>query len=519
MFVNQNLLDQQRRNTSISENILDDNNTRSRIKLKNFLDSQIHNTENFIINSNISNNSKNPNYSHSTSRKESRQRKVHKKLSDLYSRISGTVINKTTQIEEYYEHFFYSKFFHFECANFLFSLISIILGVTHYELTYNHSTENQGSHFDVLLYFSSLFSIFLWLNLIFYEITILEYKKKIKIYISTENIFTSGRWINLSINIILSFIHPNPIFINKNVTLFNDYFQIYVTRSINSFLTIFSLLRFHFILRFTVFLSDWMCPDTNSICKKYKFNTNVLFSIKSMLQRTPLIIYPSVSISFLFIFTFCIRVLERGITFPNQDFNSYFNSLWYLLMTMTSVGYGDFSVRSNEARIVAIFACLFGSFLTSLLLLTLTNYFNHKKSEVFMFKSLQRVKMIDNNSERAKEVVVQFMRSIRGRKNQGKSGKKFLNILNNESLKKLQDEKINMLIDSVNKFQESSDRINQAQIYDNKLSDIRNGINYLEKEYSKILESDEKLEKELKILHENLKILFEDQISKEDQEK
>jgi hypothetical protein len=521
MFINHNIIDKQRRNSLIGENVLDDSNIRTRNKLKKFLESQTQNSEDFIINP-ISNLDKKSSYFYSTSRKNSRQNKVQKKFSNLYTRLSGTVINKTTKIEEYYEKFYYSKFLHFECVNFLFSFISIIIGVTHYEFSYDYSleddTEDQERHFDILLYFSSLFSIFLWINLILYEITVLEYKKKIKTYISTESIFTSGRWKNLSMNILLSLIHPNPIFINYKISLLNNFNQIYVTKSINSFLTMISLIRFYFILRFTVFLSDWMSPETSSLCTKYKFNTNVLFSIKSMLQRTPLIIYPTVSLCFLFIFSFCIRVLEKGIVFANQDYNNYFNIIWYLLITMLGVGYGDYSVRSSEGRIIAMLACLFGSFLTSLLLLTLTNYFNLKKSEVFMYKLSQRVKMMDNNSERAKNVIGQFMKNKSKGNIKRKNEPIKIKFLNNKPLKEMQDSKINFLIDSVKKFGESSDLLNQAQIYDNKFFDIRNGINYLEKQYSKILESDETLEIELKNLCENLKILYEEELCTEDNE-
>jgi hypothetical protein len=164
-------------------------------------------------------------------------------------------------------------------------------------------------------------------------------------------------------------------------------------------------------------------------------------------------------------------------------------------------------------------ALLFGNFLTSLLLLTLTNYFSLKKSEVFMHKLIQRVKLMDKNSERAKHVIFQFMKNKSKNNNQRKDGPIKIKFLNNIPLKKLKESKINMLIDSVKKFGESSELLNQAQIYDSKLFDIRNGVNYLEKHYSKILKSDQNLEIELKNLYENLKILYEEELSMEDKEK
>ncbi len=136
-----------------------------------------------------------------------------------------------------------------------------------------------------------------------------------------------------------------------------------------------------------------------------------------------------------------------------------------------------------------------------------------------MHKLIQRVKLMDKNSERAKHVIFQFMKNKSKNNNQRKDGPIKIKFLNNIPLKKLKESKINMLIDSVKKFGESSELLNQAQIYDSKLFDIRNGVNYLEKHYSKILKSDQNLEIELKNLYENLKILYEEELSMEDKEK
>jgi hypothetical protein len=166
---------------------------------------------------------------------------------------------------------------------------------------------------------------------------------------------------------------------------------------------------------------------------------------------------------------------------------------------MSTVGYGDFSVRTNEARVVAMCACIFGSFLTSLLLLSLTNYFNHTKSEIFMFRLLERVEMLDRNSSKAKKLISAFMNlmSRSGRSGRARNGEDG-------------DASERKFVGSVNQFQESSDKINQAQVINNEISMLGNGISYLQEEYTKVFKNDEKLLKELKGIYDKLKHIYQE---------
>jgi hypothetical protein len=483
MFVNQKILDDRRSPFNGGK----DSNSLTRSKLRKFLSSR---------NVTDDNDENQVNIPESNSNKERKKDKIQRKLTHLYSKVTGGVINKNSRVDEYFDNFFYKKFFHFESINAMISLISIAISVTHYELSYGLS---DPSEYSVLLYFSTLFSIFLWVNLIFYEMSILEYKKQTRCVMRSESIFSSGQWLNLTKNLIIAFFHPNFIVEDSTFTLHNDWNNKEIERTVNTLLTMGILMRFHFIIRFFVFLSGWMRPDTNSICKKFHFNTNALFSIKSLLQETPLLIYPIVSLCFLFIFTFCIRAFERGVTLASQDYNNYFNALWYVLITMSTVGYGDFSVRTNEARVVAMCACIFGSFLTSLLLLSLTNYFNHTKSEIFMFRLLERVEMLDRNSSKAKKLISAFMNlmSRSGRSGTARNGEDG-------------DASERKFVGSVNQFQESSDKINQAQVINNEISMLGNGISYLQEEYTKVFKNDEKLLKELKGIYDKLKHIYQE---------
>jgi len=46
--------------------------------------------------------------------------------------------------------------------------------------------------------------------------------------------------------------------------------------------------------------------------------------------------------------------------------------MWCVIITMATVGYGDFVPHTHLGRIVAVLACIWGNFLISLMVISLT---------------------------------------------------------------------------------------------------------------------------------------------------
>jgi potassium intermediate/small conductance calcium-activated channel subfamily N protein 2 len=56
----------------------------------------------------------------------------------------------------------------------------------------------------------------------------------------------------------------------------------------------------------------------------------------------------------------------------NFDWTYLWNSMWCTVITMTTVGYGDFYPRTHLGRCIAILACLLGNVMISLMVVSLT---------------------------------------------------------------------------------------------------------------------------------------------------
>ena len=55
--------------------------------------------------------------------------------------------------------------------------------------------------------------------------------------------------------------------------------------------------------------------------------------------------------------------------------DSYFNALWLIVITLTTVGYGDVSPCTFPGRVIAMISALWGAFLISILVLTVSSVF------------------------------------------------------------------------------------------------------------------------------------------------
>ena len=72
---------------------------------------------------------------------------------------------------------------------------------------------------------------------------------------------------------------------------------------------------------------------------------------------------------------------EEDLTFYNFDYFS--SSLWFVIITMSSVGYGGVIASTPVGRGITLFTTLVGAFLLSLLVAIITDWFimSERKAE------------------------------------------------------------------------------------------------------------------------------------------
>ena len=111
---------------------------------------------------------------------------------------------------------------------------------------------------------------------------------------------------------------------------------------------------------------------------------------------------------FLLIFWFgeAVRICENPLTrvVPDMPFN-YINSMWTVVLTMTTVGYGDIYPRTTLGRLVIFFCSIFGVIVISLIVVTVQNSLEMTNVESKAYTVIKKIQLTQTMRDRAAMVI------------------------------------------------------------------------------------------------------------------
>jgi voltage-gated potassium channel len=88
---------------------------------------------------------------------------------------------------------------------------------------------------------------------------------------------------------------------------------------------------------------------------------------------------------------YLLRVFER-IAYNNSGqkvFDSYFTSIWNVVITMTTVGYGDIASISVFGRLISMINAIWGAFIISMLVASIGKIFTPTDNQA---KAIEEIK-------------------------------------------------------------------------------------------------------------------------------
>ena len=207
---------------------------------------------------------------------------------------------------------------------------------------------------------------------------------------------------------------PNPFYERYIITQTiseNAYFQVY---HLNDFLLIFMFFRLFFCYRTAINYSVYTDAYSLKIYKQYGFTAGVFFAIKVKMMMRPgwLVLYDF--LSQILVMSFILRLVE----FPYDEkkalddkyvdlpLNHYLNSLWLIIMTITTVGYGDISPNTVLGRMIAVISAMWGAILISLIVVVTVKLFDLSKKEE---QALSHIKMSHSAAKSIKVSIKYFI--------------------------------------------------------------------------------------------------------------
>jgi potassium intermediate/small conductance calcium-activated channel subfamily N protein 2 len=124
----------------------------------------------------------------------------------------------------------------------------------------------------------------------------------------------------------------------------------------------------------------------------YGCESNYLYAIKCLFKDSPMLLIGIVFICSILIFATSLRIAERDVQrilnslnsdsqggsqkAGTNDISDFSNALWLTIITMTTVGYGDYYPRTTFGRVIDVILVVWGTFVVSLMVVVLTNTLN-----------------------------------------------------------------------------------------------------------------------------------------------
>jgi hypothetical protein len=146
-----------------------------------------------------------------------------------------------------------------------------------------------------------------------------------------------------------------------------------MTYSYDELIFIAMLGRIYLIWRIFANYSSWNDERAEEICNSCLCESGVSFALKAELKERPYLVVGFVMTVSIFVYGVALRNAERPFMYHSKmDWDYVWNGLWCIIITMATVGYGDFYPSTHLGRMIGVLACFWGTFLVSLMVVSLT---------------------------------------------------------------------------------------------------------------------------------------------------
>ena len=172
---------------------------------------------------------------------------------------------------------------------------------------------------------------------------------------------------------------------------------------LSDYLMLFMYLRIFICLRTCFNFSVFSDAYTKKLCRSNGFENSFRFTIRCLFSVYPATMFWTMFISITFSLAHLVRIfeypllltiyhtlqIEKEASVSEVDqLDRFSNALYMTVMTITTVGYGDFVPHSAEGKCVMMVAALTGAVMISLFVLVTTAIFQLNKDETNVFRKV-----------------------------------------------------------------------------------------------------------------------------------
>lgn len=258
------------------------------------------------------------------------------------------------------------------------------------KLHLNFTVDNYCKNLRFFIFILSIFGI----CLSFITSEIQHYRIYFYLIKKDKNYFSKEYFISFLFETFIQLLIPYPK-IDK-VFFYIEYGQ-YMMYPFSTILSTCCLLRIIFIFKLFNVFSLYTSVKAEKISDNYGSRANLGFAFKVLSKEHPFFVLSIIFLMSCIIFGYGLRNFETLYWehFPDdgsyQSWEYIWNCFWFVFVTMTTVGYGDFFPKTTFGRVLSIFCSLVGCYFVSSLMLFLTNLTEKNEKEEKAYKLIKRL--------------------------------------------------------------------------------------------------------------------------------
>eukprot|EP00347_Sterkiella_histriomuscorum_P008005 403346731 len=300
----------------------------------------------------------------------------------------------------------------------IFAMVSLIISVVEYDDFFSNDGKEryeESQKGTILRSFSSVLTILtILLSIRHYYLTYLNYKKSGRL-IQDVPFWKSYFMRYMLVEIFVISIHNLPktnyiIFINNETRV--------LRYSVNAFIVLFMTVRIYLFLRLVARFTKWRTDHADLICQIEGFQANTTFALKAMLKHIPYQLLLSITMPYYVDEFYYEGKLIQQIpeTYAKyQDYSFLWNGWWLVMVTMTTVGFGDYYAVTSFGRATTFLACYTGTFIVSMTMVTMYNSKDFSQQEKKSFVLLKRLTLRKNVNRLAGLSLLTFLKQVRSK--------------------------------------------------------------------------------------------------------
>lgn len=203
----------------------------------------------------------------------------------------------------------------------------------------------------------------------------------------------------LILQTLIIFVTPYLILEKYSYKVINDLEQIETEYPVNLVLTIIMNLRWFDIFRMIFKHTDYYSIKMLKIMRIHRMKYNNIFIIKIFIKKRPILFFIFMFFITVCIFSFVIRLCELPLAIEenNLGFESFVVTIWVVIVTLTTVGYGDYYPKTMPGRFLGFILCIWGIVEISIIVVVLFELLvlNYSESQaLYLFNKLGKNKKL-----------------------------------------------------------------------------------------------------------------------------